>query len=469
MKKTIAVILVLGLVGWGYWTIRTHPIDIAALAGKKMIVRRGDLTIPINASGDVKPSRRVEIKANASGEVIEITKKAGQRIAADETLILLKQEDEQRNVDRAQADVKRAVAALERARQTLVDRKGPSLEAAQARVAQIKPRLEYMEWDLKRRQEFMEANAGMQAEIRQAEANVGELQAQLASADAELSAARIAIGLAEQDVVTADANRDNAVAALGVAEKQLRDTRVISPIDGMVSAMNVHVGEVIQGGKTTITGGTLLAKVAEVDKIYVETEVDEADIGVVRELAPESARPQLGDGSDSSSTPSSEPSPGSGDGNDAPIASGSKVKITVEAFHDEDFAGLIERIYPEPKSAASSVVTYLVDVLITSPNRDKLMLGMHADVEFTAKSVYNAILVSRDAIKRGPNGKDLGVFVPTVGPNGKPGEPQFVRCRFGLDNGLFAEVLEGLQDGDEVYTQVPGKTEREEEKEGSKK
>jgi HlyD family secretion protein len=237
--------------------------------------------------------------------------------------------------------------------------------------------------------------------------------------------------------------------------------------------VNTHVGEVIQGGKTTITGGTVLALVAEVDKIYVKTEVDEADIGVVRELAPEFARPQLAarsasDGGPSDAGPSgAEPAPGGDESDEVPIATGSKVKITVEAFRDEDFHGVIERIYPEPKKA-SAVVTYIVDVLITSSNREKLMLGMHADVEFTAKSVHNAVLVSRDAIKRGPNGKDLGVYIPTVGPNGKPGDPKFVKCRFGLDNGLFAEVIEGLKEGDVVYTQVPGKTEREEEKAGSK-
>ena len=38
---------------------------------------------------------------------------------------------------------------------------------------------------------------------------------------------------------------------------------------------------------------------------------------------------------------------------------------------------------------------------------------------------------------------------------------KFVRCRFGLDNGSYAEVLEGLTEGMEVYTKVPRMTERE--------
>jgi hypothetical protein len=59
----------------------------------------------------------------------------------------------------------------------------------------------------------------------------------------------------------------------------------------MVTSIRVEVGAVVQGGRTTITGGTVLAVVADIDDIYVRTEVSDADIGAVMWLAPPEARP----------------------------------------------------------------------------------------------------------------------------------------------------------------------------------
>lgn len=470
MKKAIFGIVLLAALGAGYWYVRSHPINLGILQAQSTRVGRGDLTIPINASGDIEPTRRVPIKSNASGEVIEVAHKAGERVAKGDLLVLLKRDDEQRSVDRAQADVDRARANLRRAEISLEERKSSSRMAAKARVDQLKAQIEYAKFNATKMEELKldGSNASVEEALR-ARTSFEGLQAQLAGAEADLKAAETtAVELAQQDIALAEATLSTTQASLADAQQRLTDTRIVAPIDGMVADVNTHVGEVIQGGKNTITGGTVLAVLAEVDRIYVKTEVDEADIGVVRELAPESARPQLALADVQARLVDDDP-PREGDDDEpeVPITGGSRVRITVEAFHEEDFFGEIERIYPEPKKG-SSIVTYLVDILITSPNRDRLMLGMHADVEFTAKSVRNVLLVKHDAIRRGPNDKDLGVFVPSVGADGKTGEPKFVKCRFGLDNGVFAEVVEGLEQNQEVYTKLPQKTEAEEEKERSR-
>jgi hypothetical protein len=132
---------------------------------------------------------------------------------------------------------------------------------------------------------------------------------------------------------------------------------------------------------------------------------------------------------------------------------GTPVKVEVEAYREDEFHGYIERIYPEPKKSAS-VVTYFVDILLTSENRGKLALGMQAEVTFTAQSVNNVLLVRHDAIKKEDD--RLGVYVPRK-VEGKPDPvPEFVPCRFGLDNGSYAEVIHGdLKEGDTVYVKLP--------------
>jgi multidrug efflux pump subunit AcrA (membrane-fusion protein) len=134
--------------------------------------------------------------------------------------------------------------------------------------------------------------------------------------------------------------------------------------------------------------------------------------------------------------------------------------ITVESFRDEEFKGIIERVYPEPRTL-SGVVTYLVDVVIVSENRDRLLPGMRADVRFTSEHVENVVLCPNEAIREGSGGAGhLGVYVPKK--DAPPGErlTEFVPCKFGLDNGNYSEVREGLDEGMVVYTQLPAKRDR---------
>jgi HlyD family secretion protein/macrolide-specific efflux system membrane fusion protein len=132
-------------------------------------------------------------------------------------------------------------------------------------------------------------------------------------------------------------------------------------------------------------------------------------------------------------------------------------EIAVESYRDEEFVGVIQKIYPEPKSL-SGVVTYLVDVVVTSENRDLLQSGMRADVRFTSEHVSNVVLCPNEAIKEGPDGK-FGVYIPKPGSSPQERKTEFLPCRFGLDNGAYSEVIEGLSEGMTVYTKLPQQTE----------
>ena len=101
---------------------------------------------------------------------------------------------------------------------------------------------------------------------------------------------------------------------------------------------------------------------------------------------------------------------------------------------------------------------YLVDVVVTSENRSRLLSGMRAEVRFTSEHVENVLLCPNEAIREGPSGK-LGVFVPKTGAQPSEHATEFVPCKFGLDNGNFSEVREGLNEGAIVYTKLPSKRE----------
>jgi len=490
LKKAItAAVIGLLLVGGYYW-LSKQKIRLSVFEGKTVVAKRGDLVIPINASGLIEPAMRVMIKSKASGEVSRIYVEEGDLVRKGQLLLELDPADEQRSVERAQAEADRAYATLLKSSinlwQQIVDYP-ISLARANANLAAAEARLAKLKWQYEKTLESYNRKAASELELQLARASYEEAQANVDLAWAEVEAAynrRAFIESAKEDVELAKASYEATLKTLEDAQQRLKETKVYSPIDGMVVKINTRVGEVIQSGKTSLTGGTVLMELADISNLYVVAQVDEADIGTVLQIAPPAARPgmqRFAAASEPSASRSAQPNsaaPPARQPRENPAATatqqvddmvterlpaGKPVKITVEAFRDETFEGVIEQVSPEPLRS-QSVVTYDVKIRLISPNRYKLLLGMQADVEFTAESVKNAILIPIDAVKRGPDGQ-LGVYVPVPSPDGTGEKPEFRKCKFGLDDGAYIEVLKGLTEGERVYTKLPAKTPQERRKE----
>jgi multidrug efflux pump subunit AcrA (membrane-fusion protein) len=452
MKNAVIFILVLATIVTGYVAATSKlRLSIEGLEGKTEKIIRGDLTLPINATGEVRPMRRVEVKSEASGEVIEIASFGGDRIKAGDLLIRLQPDDEQRSVNRAQLDLEVAEARLEEARIALRQTRTADLQSAQAQVDQLEENARFAKFRLEKLVALPEHQRS-EEEMLQRETTYKGQVAQLQSTKAALERAKLAIPRAEQTVKQAEATYETARNNLGDAQKRLAETDIVAPIDGILADIRTQIGEVIQGGKTTLTGGTVLAVILDVERLIVKAEVDESDIGRVLAIAPPWATP----GHEGNVRMPADLAEASASTKHPPV-------ITVESFRDEEFGGVIERIYPEPKTL-SGVVTYLVDVVITSANRDRLLPGMRADVSFTSEHAENVVLCPNEAIREGMGGK-LGVYIPKPDAPPEERETEFIPCKFGLDNGNYSEVREGLTEGTVVYTKLPVKTDREKERE----
>lgn len=446
MKNAIIFFLVLATTVTGYVALRSYRVPIGQLAGAKGKIIRGDLTIPINATGEIRPTRRIEVKAEASGEVIDILKRAGERVRAGDLIMALEPDEEQRTVNRATLDLDIADARLKTSEVTLQQARTADLIRAQSTLTQLEQSLRYQSFLLEKVTNLPEGARNAEEKLRQETSYLGQ-KAQVNSARADVERAKMTIIKAEQELRQARAAHETAGNNLADAQKRLTKTRIVSPIDGIIGDVRVQIGEVIQGGKTTLTGGTVLAIVLQMDRLIVKTEVDESDIGRILDIAPAWARPG-NDGSVPMPTDFS--------------AAGAKMEhqpvITVESFRDEEFAGVVERIYPEPLNI-NNVRTYIVDVVITSAT-DRLLPGMRADVMFTSEHVANAVLCPNEAIHEGRRGQ-LGVYIPTPGVAADQRETTFIPCKFGLDNGNYSEILcEELTADMTVYTKLPIKTDR---------
>ncbi|MBI1825885.1 MAG: HlyD family efflux transporter periplasmic adaptor subunit [Planctomycetes bacterium] len=445
MKNLIIAILAVSTLVAGYMVATAKlRLGIENVEGKTEKIIRGDLTLPINATGEVKPGLRVQIKSEASGEVTEITHKASDLVKKGELMIRLNPDDEQRSVDRARQDLQVAEARKFTAQLILEQARSADLQAAQAHVDALIPAVEMSQFRLNKILK-MDAALTNDEELLERRTAASTTFAQLGEAKATLERAKIAIPRAEQDLRSAEANYESAKASLADAEKRLFKTKIVSPVDGVVSDIFTQIGEVVQGGKTTLTGGTVLAVVLDLDKRMVQAEVDESEIGRVLALAPPWAKPGH-EGTDQMPADV--------------ISASAKMEnlpsITVESFRSEKFTGVIERIYPEPKSI-SGVVTYLVEVVVVSDNRSLLLPGMRAEVTFTSERVNNALLCPNEAIRESSRG-GFGVYIPKPGVASTERETQFVPCKFGLDNGTYSEVRDGLAEGQVVYIKLPSKS-----------
>jgi len=468
MKKVIIAVVIAGMLVGGFLWLRKQRLEIGVLDAKIETVRRGDLVIPIKASGKIQPRSRREIKSKASGEVIsapdtpgELAFDYGQMVRKGDVLVTLKRDDEQRNLDAAKAARDQAKVALDIAEISLRERIEAGVPAAEAARDRARAQRDYVKAQYDFKMEGVRKNpaAFSRDELALITAQYEEAEATLRSAEVDVTRAKIAIDLARKDVEKARSALETADTKLKDAEERYAETEVRSPMDGMILRVFVHVGEMIQSGTQSLTGGTVLMEVADVSEVYMIASVDEADIGKVREMAPVAARPGADPRAATRATTKQMVE-------QDVIKEETPVEITVEAFPGDQFYGVIERISPQSEVQAA-VATFEVRIRVTSPNRDKIrnLVGMQAEAKFTSVPLTNALLVPYEAVQRGPTG-DLGVYVPVKKPGASEETPEFRPCKFGQDNGVDVVVLEGVREGDRVYTKLPVRTRSEQKAEG---
>ncbi len=446
VKKLIFTFVVLALIVSLWMHLRgSGGIQLSQMVGKFETLNRGNLKIPITADGTIEPKDRVVLKSEAGGTVEKIFFEVGDMVRRGDLLIKLNPQDEQRLVDIANKALKQAEINLDRAKNTLYQSEHIDVRHADSFLDSAVADLGYWKWRYEWYGDLKDKGLTDPDEYRQIELNFRKFKALKAQRDAELERAKKNIERSTFDVQSAELAVEKSKDDLADAKERLKETEIVAPSDGMLSRLIVKEGEVIVSGSRSLTVGSALATLADVSEFYVRALVDEADIGRVREIAPSYARP---------GNRPAESNPGAGTDGDNPNEEDTPVKVTVDAFPDEEFEGVIELIEPEPEEGRQVIISYVVRIRLTSENTAKLFLGTQANVEFVSESVEDVVLVPNEAVRyvAGERGVYLRVDSEKV-----PGKkvPEFKPFRAGLDNGLYTQVIAGLQEGDVVYTKLP--------------
>jgi len=422
MKRAIVIIVILAAVGaLGWWLVDRSKTSIEPKETATATVRRGDIELLVEATGSIESNQDVEMKSKASGEVIKLPRDVSGRVPKyvqgrneDKALLVqLDAVDESRSVQRAKAQADAAEARLSQAQANLSIAQADLVAArakAEANIAAADATAKLAELTRGRMLALRERLAATQDEADNAVAQAKVANAQLKLAEAQrqaLTSLELATKLRQADIELAKANLAAAKVGLADAEHRLAETKIYSPIAGIVTQRNVEIGQIIASGIINIGGGTSLMTVSDLSRMFVVAVVDESDIGRLVET----------DRLDHA------------------------VTITADAYPQRRFTGKVVQITPWGVSEAK-VVSFSVKIEITGGDIELLLPKMTADVSIVANRKADVLLVPNTAVLY-----DVDQPYVRVRRDGK-----LVRqdVRLGLNDGRQAEVLAGLAEGDEV-------------------
>lgn len=162
--------------------------------------------------------------------------------------------------------------------------------------------------------------------------------------------------ISANDLAAARTQLTSASIAVDKAKYNMEQATLISPIDGVVSALNYKKGDIILDSSTADSVATIINN----DTLYIEVNVEESDISKLK----------VGD----------------------------KAQVTFDAVDGVNLTGEISFISLTSTTNSSGIVTYLVRVILTNTNKDQIREGMTASLEFITSEAKDVVAIPVQAV-----------------------------------------------------------------------
>lgn len=343
LRRSLIPLLGAGIF-FGYLTFSGNGSDSRDNAFQSAVLNRGTLERTVSSTGTLAALETVEVGTEVSGTIEKVLVDYNSEVKKGQVLAILKQDLFTAAVDEAKAEVTKAEADLLLAQRER-DRNLPLYEKG------------YLS-----EQEFLPYRVDAD------------------KADASLSVAKAGL-------LKARTNLNNAV--------------IRSPIDGTVIQRSVDAGQTVAASLSTPTMFIIARDLAQ---MQIEADVDETDIGQIRE--------------------------------------GQAVRFSVQTYPQRMFTGTVRQVRLQPE-VVSNVVTYTV--VVNAENPDRILLpGMTATLDFILERQENVLLAPNAALR----------FEP-------PGPPPPLQARkgqqlFTLDAGRLHPIAVESGSSDGQYTIVSG-------------
>ena len=307
------IVMIAASLGYIYWSGSNAS---STTQYKTEPVARGGLTVTVTATGTVEPTNEIEISSELSGMIKSVNVDYNDEVKSGQVLAKL-------DTDKLEAQVAHARATLAAKTAKLLELKATKTEK-QREYERVKP--------LARR------GYSSQSDL------------DVAKAAFDRAVAMVASGTADVAVAEADLNLD---------ETNLRKACICSPINGVVLKRNIDPGQTVA---SSFQAPVLFTLADDLRKMQLEVDVDEADIGQVKE--------------------------------------GNEARFTVESFQDRDFPARISELRFASETV-EGVVTY--KAVLTIDNSGLLLRpGMTATAEINVQTVEDALLIPNAALRYAP-------------------------------------------------------------------
>jgi HlyD family secretion protein len=334
MKRVIVLLLIIAAIGAGagayYMTRGSNEVQVNTLP-----VTRGDIIDTVGATGAMQAVTTVTVGSQVSGNIASLGADfnsivhKGQVIAKlDPSLFEAQLQQAKANLNQARANLNKAKSDLERSKVQLLDAQQKYTRAKELSVKQLET----------------------QSDLDAAKIAVDSASASLESQQATVVQAEAAVSQSEATVNQNQVNLDHTV--------------IEAPIDGIITQRSVDVGQTVQA---SMSAPTLFIIAADLTKMQINANIDEADVGRIRP--------------------------------------GQTTTFRVDAYPGEQFEGTVAQIRLNPV-VIQNVTTY--GTIINVPNPDlKLKPGMTANLRVQIARRSNAVRVPNTAVRFRPT---LDVF-----------------------------------------------------------
>lgn len=318
-RRLVLWLVVLGLVGAtvaGIVVLRARSAREREPSYVTAAVERGDLRETVTATGTLSPLDSVEVGAEVTGRVTRVLVDVNDQVKKDQVLVELDTEQLQARVDESQAQLRSAQASQVNS--------GATVKEAESKAARAK-----------------------------------EMHARGLISDQDLESAEATLARAKAAVSTSAAQTTVAAASLQSAKTSLGKTIIRAPMDAIVLARTVEVGQTVTAGFQT---PVLFTLARELEHMQLEIDVDEADVGRVHE--------------------------------------GQESTFVVDAYPKRVFRSKLVKLGNLPK-AGTTVVTYQATLTVENPER-LLKPGMTATATIVTSEEKDVLSVPNAALRFEP-------------------------------------------------------------------
>jgi len=224
------------------WIGKVEPTEVEFAK-----VSRSTIIEKVSASGKIQPEVEVKLSPDVSGEIVSLNVAEGDSVVAGQELLKIRPDNYVSLLARAEAQMNATKANMEQSKAVL----------AQSEARLSKAKIDY------------DRNAKLHKDKVISDADFDQFVSAYTVAKQDLEAAKANVNAANYNVKSSQAT-------LKEAKTNLTKTTIYAPQSGIISKLNVELGERVVG--TSQMAGTEMLRIANLNKMEVRVNVNENDI-----------------------------------------------------------------------------------------------------------------------------------------------------------------------------------------------